>query len=121
MPPTITILKNVFQEAVVKVAGADGTTTITLASLMLPNESPSVANIAAFTYTGVNNVRVEIIRDGLIIYTLQGSPGQVIDLLVTGVFVPDSINNNKDIDIVITGGQAELLLHLKKSEHWVNK
>jgi hypothetical protein len=116
MAITQTILKNTFHEAIIKVAGLPGTQTITLASLKKDNETQCRGNISAILCSGDYNGLITIVRDGDTLYNLQSSALQLMDLR-GNPFIPDSINNTKDIDVIISGAQSELLIQIKKTGH----
>lgn len=113
-----TILKNVAQEAVVKVSGTDGSATIALAtdllspSQALDGETQSVAIVGA-TWTGANNGIVTIARNGVTVMTLQANAAGFLDFSGQDM-IPDTINATSDVVVTISGAAAECWLRLRK-------
>lgn len=127
MPVVKTILKLTNTEAIIKIAGTAAASTVTIATdlLMASNEQlittgngyPATiaprANLAAVVCTGAPNGIAEISRNGVVIYTIQSSTMQMLDLQ-GDPFIPDSIGNDQNILVTISGAQTEVLIYLKK-------
>ena len=110
------ILRLTGMEATVKFYGAAGSTTIALATdLKLPTETITtpVVNIVGFQVTGRPGAYVSIIRNGESIYDCVTDNSPEVDLLALGG-VSDGTNNTSDITITSTGGEAQLILKLRK-------
>jgi len=109
-------------EAVVKVTGVNAdTTTITLNSDLLhaPTQvvdgSTQTVDITGMAWTGAANGVIQIVRDSVIITTLQAGAAGYLEF--TGQYMtPDTTKNTKDIVVTITGGQAELWLRVRKTD-----
>lgn len=107
-------------EAVVKVTGDNAdTTTITLNSDLLhaPTQvvdgSTQTVDITGMAWTGAANAVIQIVRDSVIITTLQAGAAGYLEF--TGQFMtPDTTQNTKDIVVSIHHGQAELWLRVRK-------
>jgi len=120
-----TILKNVNQETVVKVAGTDGSATITLgtdlvASTQVVDGETQVVNIGGFVWTGAAGGVISISRNSVVIATLQAAPAGALDF--TGqMMIPENINNTSDLVVTISGAQAECWIRLKKVSGYATK
>lgn len=118
MPVTKTIMRNVHQEAAVKVAGTSGSATIDLSVDMLNpglvlDGSTQAVNIVGAVWTGAQGGVITITRNNTIIMTLQSAPTGT--LYFDGqTMVPESIENTSDIVVTINGAQAECWLKLRK-------
>ena len=123
MAITVTIIKNTFHEALVKVSGTpDDLTTntisaiLTLTELQLSNETLPKVNLAGWMVVGGNNGSGALERDGTRIITLTTVSGVVVDLR-GDPFTPDEINNDKDLEFFIFNDHVEIYVHLKKVGH----
>ena len=119
-----TILKNTNTEAVVKVAGTAQAATIDLDVDLLPATQAASGtqrvNIAGVTYTGAASGVITISRNSVVIMTLLANTNGNLDF--TGQdMIPDSVGNDQDIVVTISGAQAECWLRLKKVEGYVSK
>lgn len=121
------ILKNSSKDCCVKVSGPAGTVeTITLNSdLLLPTEvvsssiTPKV-NIIGLTWTGALNSISQIVRNGVIIATMQADTTGQFDFEGQGM-CPDSVENRSNLVVTITGGQHEVWIRLHKVEGYESK
>ena len=117
MAVTKTILKLTERDSVVKVAGDAGSATISLSTdLKKQNEELGTAQLVAISgvqWTGTTDAVVTIVRNGVTILTLNCGAAGALEM--TGqTMIPDTIEQDKDIDVVITGTAAELYVRLKK-------
>lgn len=107
-------------EAVIKVTGVAGdTATITLNSDILHAPSQVVdggtqtVDITGIAWTGAANGIIQIVRNSVIITTLQTGAAGYLEF--TGQFMtPDTTNNTSNIVVNISGGQSELWLRVRK-------
>ena len=118
MPVSKTILRNVHQEAAVKVAGDGGTATIDLSvdllnpGLVLDGNTQTV-NIVGLVWTGSTGGIVTISRNNVVVMTLQANAAGM--LFFDGqTMVAESTENTSDIVVTISGAQAECWLKLRK-------
>jgi hypothetical protein len=112
------ILKNVAQEAVVKVSGTNETATITLATDLLSvgqaldGATQSVV-IAGVTWTGAIGGVVTITRDSVVVMTLQANAAGFLDFSGQ-CMIPDNTGATSDLAVAVSGAQAECWLRLRK-------
>jgi hypothetical protein len=118
MAVTKTILRNVHQEAAVKVAGTVASATIDLSvdllntGLVLDGDTQAV-NIVGVVWTGNTGGVITITRNDVTIMTLQAAAAGM--LYFDGqTMVPESVENTSDIVVNISGAQAECWLKLRK-------
>jgi hypothetical protein len=119
MAVTKTILKNVAQEAVVKVSGTDGSATITLAvDLLSPgqalNGDTQTAVIAGVVWTGAPNGVVTITRNSVTIMTLQADAAGFLDFSGQ-VMISESTNSTSNITVAVSGAEAQCWLRIRKT------
>ena len=119
MTVATTILKKTQTEAIVKVAGTAAAGTIDLdVDLVASTESAGTAgtqlvNISAVQWTGAAGGIITISRNSVVIMTLQANASGNLDM--TGQeMIPDSVENDSDIVVTISGAQAECWLRLRK-------
>ena len=126
MATTKVILKKTHQEAIVKVAGTGATETISLANDLLPTTQvlgatgAQAVNIVGVTWTGNTDGIVTISRGGVgasgatgVVMTLQANACGQLDFGGQQM-IPDSIGNTSNIEVAISGAQAECWLKLRK-------
>lgn len=122
-----TVLKKTQTEAVVKVQGTAAAATIDLdVDLVASTEAAGTAGtqevqITGVTWSGASSGVVTITRNSVTIMTLlcTGGPGH---LDFTGEeMIPDSIENDQNIVVTISGAQAECWLRLRKSAGYNTK
>ena len=131
MPTTKVILKKTHQEAIVKVAGTAATETISLTADLLPTTQvlgatgAQTVNIAGVTWTGAANGVVTISRGGVgvsgatgVVMTLQANSCNQLDFSGQAM-IPDSIGSTSNIEVAISGAQAECWLKLRKVSGYV--
>lgn len=123
MAVTKTILKLTERDAVVKVAGGAGSATVDLQTdLKRTNEVLGTSQLVPITgvqWTGSVDAVVTIARNGVTIMTLNcAALGQ---LEMQGqMMVPDTIEQDKDITITVTGAAAEVWIRLKKTSGYTS-
>jgi hypothetical protein len=116
---TQTIVKNVHQEYIVKVEGTNTDEYILLSELIPVGQvqfglvANTRVNIVGVTWTGDNGSVITIKRNNVTIMTLQANASNQLDF-GGQLMVPDTIANNNDIVVSISGGQAECYLKLHK-------
>jgi hypothetical protein len=120
-----TILKNVAQEAVVKVSGTDGSATIALATdLLLSNQAldgeTQTATIAGVTWTGAADGVITITRNSVVVMTLQANAAGFLDFSGQDM-PPDTIGAASDIVVAISGAQASCWLRIRKTGGYKTK
>ena len=118
MPVSKTILRNVHQEAAVKVAGDGGTATIDLSvdllnpGLVLDGNTQAV-NIVGVVWSGSAGGIVTVSRNNVVVMTLQANAAGM--LFFDGqTMVAESTENTSDIVVTVSGAQAECWLKLRK-------
>lgn len=120
MAVTKTILKNTDNEAIVKVAGAGATATISLsndlptAKQVVPVGVSPTAVIAGLQWTGDTDGIISIVRNDVVIMTLQANAAGALEM-GGQMMIPDNIENLSDIDVTISGAQAECWIRIKKT------
>lgn len=120
MAVTKTVLKNSDIETIVKVAGTAASATISLlndlptAKQVIPEGVSPTAVIAGLQWTGAANGIITISRNDITIATLQANAAGQLEMTGQGM-VPDSIENLSDIDVTISGAQAECWIRIKKT------
>ena len=119
-----TILKKTAQEAVVKVAGSDGSVVISLANDLLPASqaltvggTPTV-NIVGAHWTGAAGSTIRVIRVGDILTIPADQPTQ-FDF--EGLGFVDTINNTTDITVTLGAVECQIYLILRKVDGYSTK
>ena len=120
-----TILKKTHQEVVAKFQGAgtsaialdDATDMIAAGQALEVGGTPTV-NIVAVTWTGAVGSSITISRNSIPVLTLPGEGAASFDFNSQGYV--DTINNQDDIDVVISG-EAQLYLVLRKVAGYATK
>jgi len=118
MPVSKTIVKNVHQEAVVRVAGDSGSATVDLSvdllntGLVLDGSTQSV-NITGVNWTGGTGGIITITRNSVVVMTLQaGAAGMIF--FDGQTMPPENTENTSDIVVSISGAQSECWIKLRK-------
>lgn len=117
------ILRLTNTEALVKIDGAPGVTTINLATdLKLPTEEVSTpaVNITMLQVSGKPGCTASVVRNNEDLYDLQSGSAECIDFLSLGG-ASDSTNNTSNIDVVIAGAEGQLILKLRKVSGYKTK
>lgn len=119
MAVTKTVLKLAERDAVVKVAGGAGTATIDLQTdLKKTNEVVAGAtqrvSIAGVQWTGTADAVITIARNSTTILTLNCGAAGALEMNGQ-TMIPDSIEDDKDIVVTVTGTAGELYIRLKKN------
>ena len=120
-----TVLKNIDQESVVKVAGTAAAATITLATDLLASTqaldgATQTVAITGVTWTGGTTGIISIARNGVVIMTLQANAAGKLEFAGQDM-VPDNVESTNDIVVTISGAQAECWLRLRKISGYANK
>lgn len=126
MATTKVILKKTHQEAIVKVAGTAATETISLTADILPTNQVLGAtgaqsvSITGVTWTGNTDGIITISRGGVgasgatgVVMTLQANAAGQLDFGGQQM-IPDPIGSTSNIEVAISGAQAECWLKLRK-------
>lgn len=113
------ILKNVAQEAVVKVSGTSGNATIALATDLLSvgqalDGATQSAVIVGVTWTGAIGGIITITRNDVVVMTLQANAAGFLDF-GGQCMVPDSTGADSDIVVAISGAQASCWSRVRKT------
>lgn len=115
------ILRLTNQEAIIKVDGAIGEVTVSLATdLKLANEdvaSPSV-NILAMQVTGLAGGIAKIERNSVTLYQMEAG-ATPLDLLALGG-VSDNTLSTHDIKITTSGAETQVILKLRKNSGYTS-
>ena len=126
MAVTKSVLKLSESEAVVKVAGTSAAATIVLAEDLLSDSQElhttiqPASNITGVQWTGASAAVVTITRGGVTVMTLSAGTAGFLDMSGQAM-IPDSTNNQNDIVVTVSGGQAECWLRLRKVAGYVSK
>lgn len=125
MAVTKTILKNVNQETVVKVAGVGGEVAIDLstdlvASTQVVEGDNQTVNIVGLVWTGAANGIITITRNNVIVTTLQANAAGALDFAGQQM-IPETTNNTSDIVVAISEAQAECWLRVRKVSGYATK
>lgn len=123
MAVTKTVLKLAERDVVVKVAGDAGSATIDLQTdLKKSNETlgaTQAVSIAGVQWTGTTDAVVTLVRNGVTILTLNCGAAGALEMNGQ-TMIPDTIEQDKDIVVTITGTAAELYVRLKKISGYVS-
>lgn len=119
-----TVLKLSERDAVVKVAGSAGTSTIDLQTdLKRTNEfvagQTQRVSIAGVQWSGTPDAVVSVVRNGVTILTLNCATPNSFEMNGTHM-IPDTIQEDQDIAVTITGTQGECYLRLKKTNGYTS-
>ena len=125
MAVTKTVLKNVNQETVIKVAGTAAAATIDLQTDILASTQEldgvtQTVNIVGLIWTGAANGIVEISRNSVVIATLQANAAGALEFGGQAM-IPETIQNTSDIVVTISGAQAECWIRVKKVSGYKTK
>ena len=125
MAVTKTVLKNVNQESVIKVAGTAAAATIDLqtdlvAASQLTDGDTQTVNIIGVVWTGAVDGIVQISRGDTVITTLQANAAGALEFGGQAM-IPETINNTSDIVVTISGAQAECWIRLRKVSGYKTK
>lgn len=117
MPVVKTIVKNVHQEAVVKVAGTAAAATIDLAADLVAAgqviSGTQSVSIVGVNWSGGADGIISIARNNVVIMTLQANAAGM--LFFDGqTMPPEAINATSNIVVTISGAQCECWLKLRK-------
>ena len=120
-----TVLMLTDANAVVKVAGSGAAAIIDLQTdLLKSNEvldgATQKVDISGFQWTGDSAGVITIARDGTTIATLLASAAGALEMNGQ-MMMPDPIQNDKDITVTISGGQAECWIRLHKVSGYASK
>lgn len=120
-----TVLKNVNQEAVVKVAGTAAAATIDISTDLVATTQAldgdtQTVNIVGLVWSGAADGIITITRNGIIITTLQANAAGALDFAGQQM-IPEIINNTSDIVVTISGAQAECWIRLRKVGGYATK
>jgi hypothetical protein len=120
-----TVLKNVNQETVIKVAGTAAAATIDLQTDILASTqeldgATQTVNIVGLIWTGDANGVVQISRNSVIIATLQANAAGALEFGGQAM-IPETIQNTSDIVVTISGAQAECWIRVKKVSGYKTK
>ena len=120
-----TILMLTETYAVVKVAGTDGNATIDLQTELLRSSealdgATQRVNIIGLQWTGADGGIATITRNNVVITTLQANAQGALEMNGQ-MMMPDSINNDYDIVVTISGAQAECWIRLHKISGYTSK
>ena len=125
MPVAKTVLKNVNQETVIKVAGTDATSTIDLSTDLVAasqetDGSTQTVNIIGLVWTGAPDGVVTLTRNSVVVATLQANAAGSLEFGGQAM-IPETINNTSDIAVTISGAQAECWIRLRKVSGYKTK
>ena len=116
MAVTQTIIKRTQQEAIVKIGGTSGSSTIALDDLVCHNQvvegTDQRVDIVAATVTGLLSSAITVTRNGVATLAFAGENSAIFDF--EGQGFRDFTNNDKDIVVTIAGAEAHIYLTLRK-------
>ena len=120
-----TVLKNVNQETVVKVAGTAASATINLSTDIVAasqeiDGSTQTVNIIGLVWTGATDGIITVTRNNVVIATLQANAAGALEFGGQAM-IPETINNTSDIVVTISGAQSECWLRLRKVSGYKTK
>ena len=120
-----TVLKNVNQETVVKVAGTAAAATIDLSTDIVAasqeiDGSTQTVNIIGLVWTGATDGIITVTRNNVVIATLQANAAGALEFGGQAM-IPETINNTSDIVVTISGAQSECWLRLRKVSGYKTK
>lgn len=120
-----TVLKNVNQEAVIKVAGTAGSATIDLQTDLVATTQEldgdtQTVNIIGVVWTGDTNGVAQITRNSAVITTLQANAAGALEFGGQAM-IPETIENTKDITVTISGAQTECWIRVRKVSGYKTK
>ena len=120
-----TILKNTNQEAVVKVAGNSGNTTIDLstdlvAGTQVASGDTQTVNIVGIRWVGLSGSSIAFIRNSVNVLTMPGDAPNGLGMAEGNGFV-DTEQNTHDITVAITGAEAQCYITLRKASGYATK
>lgn len=120
-----TVLKNVNQETVVKVAGTAAAATIDLSTDLVANTQTidgdtQTVNIIGLVWTGATDGIITITRNSVVVATLQANAAGSLEFGGQAM-IPETINNTSDIVVTISGAQAECWIRLRKVNGYKTK
>lgn len=121
-----TVLKKTQTEAVVKVEGTAAAATIDLdvdlvaATELAGTAGTQLVNITSVQWSGASGGVVTITRGANTIMTLQANAAGELDF-GGQMMISDSVNNNQDIVVTMSGAQAECWLRLRKAAGYNTK
>ena len=119
------ILKNTNQEAVVKVAGTAGNTTIDLstdlvAGTQVASGDTQTVNIVGIRWVGLSGSSVTVTRNSVNILTLPGDAPNGLGM-AEGIGYVDTEQNTQDISVAIAGAEAQCYITLRKIGGYATK
>lgn len=119
------ILKLTNTEAIIKIDGAVGASTIDLdVDLLLDSEAldgvTQEVNIVSILATGAAGGAISFVRDGLILYSLTTDTISDINLQDFGG-VSDFTNNTNDLVITTSGAECQCIIKLRKVSGYKTK
>jgi hypothetical protein len=126
MAVTKTVLKKTQTEAVVKVAGTADSATIDLdvdlvaATELAGTAGSQLVNITSLQWAGASGGTITITRNSVVIATLQANAAGELDF-GGQMMVPDTVENDQNIVVTISGAQAECWMRLRKAAGYNTK
>lgn len=121
-----TVLKKTQTEAVVKVAGTADSATIDLdvdlvaATELAGTAGSQLVNITSLQWAGASGGTITITRNSVVIATLQANAAGELDF-GGQMMVPDTVENDQNIVVTISGAQAECWMRLRKAAGYNTK
>jgi len=118
-----TILKLTERDAVIKLAGNAGASTIAVATdLKKANEVLSGAihtPICGVQWTGSVDGLATIVRNGVTVMTLNGGASGALEMNGQ-MMIPDTIEDGSDLVVTFTGAAMEVWLRIKKTSGYTS-
>jgi hypothetical protein len=117
MALNVTYLKKTINEVVVKLEGSADNSTLAFADLVGDRDAltaggtPKV-NIVGITATGLLNSQATITRNSVVVASI--SPQFAPNLNLKAENISDSVQNDKTINVAISGAAAQVYLTLRK-------
>jgi hypothetical protein len=117
MALNVTYLKKTINEVIVKLEGSADNSTLAFADFaggrdaLTAGGTPKV-NIVGITATGLLNSQATITRNGVVVASI--SPQFAPNLNLKAESISDSVQNDKAINVAISGAAAQVYLTLRK-------
>lgn len=125
------ILRLTDREAAVKVYGSQGSATINLdtdlltANQQIDSSKPRKVTICSLYWLGDADVVIEVVRNSVVIATMQANAGGMMPFGAIGSSFVDNIEDGSDIVVNIVGGSGtkngQLWISLTKNSGYKSK
>ncbi len=118
-----TILKNTTQETIIKVSEISSETisltTDVLADSQALSGSTQTVNIVSMQYSGLTSAEITVTRNSIVVSSFLAEGEGTISFVGEGYV--DTTENTSDIEVEISGANAQLYLTLRKASGYAPK